>query len=75
MCIRARVLAILLGGIASIHVGADGLCMSIGILVATTIILYVLLQSQRMLSRREGIALLALYLVYVLYTLLSSAAV
>jgi len=49
--------------------------MSIGILVATTIILYVLLQSQRMLSRREGIALLALYLVYVLYTLLSSAAV
>ncbi|MDE2952033.1 MAG: calcium/sodium antiporter [Chloroflexota bacterium] len=69
------VLAILLGSMASIHVGADGLWMSIGILVATTIILYVLLQSQRMLSRREGVALLALYLVYVLYTLLSRAAV
>ncbi|MDE2821657.1 MAG: calcium/sodium antiporter [Chloroflexota bacterium] len=69
------VLAILLGGMASIHVGADGLWMSIGILVATTVVLYVLLQSQRMLSRREGIALLALYLIYVLYTLLSRATV
>lgn len=69
------VLAILLGSAASIHVGADGLWMSIGILVATTLVLYLLLQSQRMLSRREGFVLLALYLVYVLYTLLSSAAV
>ncbi len=69
------VLAILFSSMASIHVGADGLWMSIGILVATTVVLYVLLQSQRMLSRREGIALLALYLVYVLYTLFSGAAV
>lgn len=69
------VLAILLGGMTSIHVGTDGLWMSIGILVATTLVLYLLLQSQRMLSRREGMILLALYLVYVLYTLLSSVTV
>ena len=69
------VLAILFAGMASIHVGADGLWISIGILVATTVILYVLLQSQRMLSRREGYVLLALYLVYVMYTLVSGVAV
>ena len=69
------VLAILFSGMASIHVGADGLWISIGILVATTVILYVLLQSQRMLSRREGFVLLALYLVYVMYTLVSGVAV
>lgn len=69
------VLAILLSNMASIHVGADGLWMSIGILVGTTLVLYVLLQSQRMLSRREGMVLLTLYLAYVLYTLLSGVAV
>ena len=69
------VLAILFSSMASIHVGTNGLWMSIAILVGTTVILYVLLQSQRMLSRREGIALLALYLAYVLFTLLSGAAV
>ena len=69
------VLAILFSAMTAIHVGTDGLWISIGILVATTLILYFLLRSQRMLSRREGIVLLALYLVYVLYTLFSGLAV
>ena len=67
-------LSILFGSMAAVHVGTDGLWISIGILVATTGILYLLLRSQRMLSRREGFVLLALYLVYILYTLLSGAA-
>ena len=61
-------LALLLGGMAAVHVGSDGLWMSIGILVATTVVLYTLLQSQRRLSRREGWVLLALYAAYVVYT-------
>ena len=61
-------LALLLGGMAAVHVGSDGLWMSIGILVATTVVLYILLQSQRRLSRREGWVLLALYAAYVVYT-------
>lgn len=67
--------AILFGAQASIHVGADGLWLSIGMLVATTIVLYLLLVSQRMLSRREGIVLLLIYLAYILFTLYSSAAI
>lgn len=66
--------AILFGAQASIHVGTDGLWLSIGMLVATTIVLYLLLVSQRMLSRREGIVLLLIYLAYILFTLYSSAA-
>lgn len=69
------VLAILFSALTSVRVGADGLWISIGILVATTVVLYILLESQRLLSRREGIVLLALYLVYILYTLFSGVAV
>lgn len=68
-------LAILFQSRASVDVGADGLWMSIGILVVTTLVLYVLLVSQRMLSRREGYILLILYLAYVLYTLITGMAV
>ena len=68
-------LAILLGGMGAVHVGSGDLWISIGILLGTTIVLYVLLQSQRMLSRREGWTLLALYLAYALYTLASGVAV
>ena len=67
--------AILFLDLASVHVGADGLWISIGILMATTIVLYLLLQSQRQLSRREGWLLLLLYALYVIYTLLSGSAV
>ena len=62
-------MALLIGGMAAVHVGSDGLWMSIGILVATTVVLYILLQTQRRLSRREGWILLALYAAYALYTI------
>ncbi len=67
--------AILFLDMSSIHVGSDGLWVSIGILVATTVVLYFLLQSKRRLSRFEGMLLLGLYLVYVIYTLISGTAV
>ncbi len=67
--------AILFLNMSSIQVGSDGLWVSIGILVATTVILYFLLQSKRRLSRFEGMLLLGLYLVYVIYTLISGTAV
>lgn len=62
-------------GLGSIHVGTEGLWISIGILVATTLILFVFLETKRVLSRREGWILLLLYAVFVLYTFISGTAV
>ena len=57
-------------GASGIHVGTDDLWISIGLLVFTTIVLFVFLETQRRLSRREGWLLLLLYGAFVLYTLL-----
>lgn len=62
-------------GLSGINVGADDLWISIGILVATTLILFVFLETKRDLSRREGWILLLLYAVFVFYTLVTGTAV
>ena len=62
-------------GLSGIDVGTGDLWVSIGILVATTLILAVFLTSERELSRREGIVLLLLYAVFVIFTLVSGTAV
>lgn len=62
-------------GLSGIDVGTGDLWVSIGILVATTVILAVFLTSKRELSRREGIVLLLLYAVFVMFTLASGTAV
>ena len=62
-------------GLSGVNVGTDDLWISIGILVATTLILFVFLETKRDLSRREGWILLLLYAVFVLYTLVSGTAV
>ena len=68
-------IALSLLGLSGIDVGTGDLWTSIGILVATTLILAVFLTSKRELSRREGWVLLALYGVFVVYTLASGTAV
>ena len=60
---------------SGIIVGTENLWISIGILVGTTVVLYIFLETERGLSRREGWVLLLLYAVFVLYTLLSGTAV
>ena len=67
--------AIVFQGAGSIHVGTDGLWISIGILVATTLVLYVFLETKRRLSPREGLILLFLYGAFIIYTLVSGATV
>ncbi len=62
-------------GLSGIDVGTGDLWVSIGILVATTLILAVFLSSERELSRREGIVLLLLYAVFVIFTLTSGTAI
>ena len=62
-------------GLSGIDVGTGDLWISLGILVATTLILFAFLESERGLSRREGIVLLLLYAVFVLYTLASGTAI
>ena len=61
-------------GLGGINVGTDDLWISIGILVATTLVLFVFLETKRDLSRREGWVLLLLYAVFVFYTLVSGTA-
>ena len=68
-------IALSLLGLSGIDVGTGDLWTSIGILVATTLILAVFLTSKRELSRREGWVLLLLYAVFVVYTLISGTAV
>ncbi len=67
-------IALVLQGAGLIHVGADNLWTSLGILVATTLVLFLFLETKRDLSRREGWILLLLYAVFVLYTLVSGTA-
>ena len=64
-------IALVLQGAGMIQVGTDNLWTSLGILVATTLVLFVFLETKRDLSRREGWILLLLYAVFVLYTLAS----
>ncbi len=66
-------IALSLLGRREIDVGTGGLWTSIGILVATTLILALFLTSKRELSRREGWVLLLLYGIFVIYTLLTGA--
>jgi K+-dependent Na+/Ca+ exchanger-like protein len=61
-------------GLSGIDVATGDLWVSLGILVATTLILSVFLTSRRELSRREGIVLLLLYAVFVIFTLVSGTA-
>lgn len=68
-------IALAFQGLSGINVGTGDLWISIGILVATTLVLFVFLETKRDLSRREGWVLLLLYAVFVLYTLASGAAV
>jgi len=65
------VVAIVFQGVASIHIDVGDLWVSIGILVATTVVLYVFLHTKRELSRNEGIILLLLYVAFVVYTVVS----
>ena len=67
-------IAIVFQGASSIHVGTEGLWISIGILVATTLILYVFLETKRRLSPLEGLILLFLYGAFIIYTVLSGTA-
>lgn len=66
--------ALTLLGLHGIPVSSADLWASIGILVATTLILALFLITKRELSRREGWILLLLYGAFVLYTLLSGTA-
>ena len=65
------VIALGLLGESSIQVGTEDLWVSIGMLVLTTIVLFIFLETQRLLSRREGWLLLLLYAGFVLYTWLA----
>jgi len=56
-------------GLSGVNVGTEDLWISIGILVLTTLVLFAFLWTERGLSRREGIVLLLLYAVFVVYTL------
>ncbi len=67
-------IALSLLGLGGIDVGTGDLWTSIGILVATTLVLALFLTTKRELSRREGWTLLLLYAVFVLYTLASGTA-
>jgi K+-dependent Na+/Ca+ exchanger-like protein len=64
-------IAIVFLGKASVEVETTGLWVSIGILVATTVVLYIFLHTERELSRNEGIVLLVLYAVFVIFTVVT----
>ncbi len=55
-----------------INVGSEGLLTSIFILVASVIVLYFFMFSQRVLSRVEGIGMSVLYAIYVVYIWITS---
>jgi K+-dependent Na+/Ca+ exchanger-like protein len=56
---------------ATVHIGTQNLWLSTIILLATVILLFVFLSTDRLLSRKEGWGLLAVYVAYVLWTWLS----
>jgi Ca2+/Na+ antiporter len=55
-----------------IQVGNENLWLSTIILLGTVILLFVLLSTERLLSRIEGWALITVYLLFVLWTWLES---
>ena len=67
------VVAIVLLSESSIIIDVGDLWVSIGILVATTLVLYVFLHTKRELSRNEGIILLLLYAAFAIYTIVAGA--
>jgi K+-dependent Na+/Ca+ exchanger-like protein len=60
-------LAIIFRG-ATVHVGTENLWLSTVILLGTVILLFIFLSTERLLSRKEGWTLLAVYVAYVLWT-------
>ena len=68
-------IALSLLGLGGINVGTGNLWTSIGILVLTTLVLFGFLWTERGLSRREGWILLALYAVFVVFTIAGGAGV
>lgn len=65
-------IALLFLGKSVIHVGTDGLLLSIFILVSTVIVLFVFLFTDRTLSKKEGWCLLGIYVAYVVWTVYSA---
>lgn len=63
--------AIVFQGVASIHVEAGDLWVSIGMLVGTTLVLWAFLERKHNLTRNEGIILLLLYVAFVIFTIVS----
>ena len=57
----------------SVHVGTDGLIEAMFLLSVTTIILYSALYTGRELTRREGYALLGVYVLYVIYVIVTTS--
>ncbi len=64
-------IALLFLGKSVIPVGVEGLMVSVFILVSTVVILFVFLFTDRLLSKKEGWCLLALYGAYIVYTVIS----
>lgn len=56
-----------------VMVGTDGLIESIFLLSVTVVILYILLNTGRQLTRREGYILLGTYALYIAYAVISNA--
>lgn len=54
-------------------VGTDGLIESIFLLSVTVVILYIFLNTERQLTRREGYILLGVYVLYVIYAIVTNA--
>jgi len=61
--------AMLAQGTAGVRVGTENLWVSSGILVATALVLFLFLETERGLGRREGVILLLFYVAFVLYTI------
>lgn len=55
-----------------VAVGTDGLIESIFLLSVTVVILYILLNTGRQLTRREGFILLGVYVLYVVYVIVTN---
>jgi K+-dependent Na+/Ca+ exchanger-like protein len=55
-----------------VHVGRDGLLSSVFVLSVTVVLLYVFLNTERKLTRREGWVLIASYAAFVIYSVVTS---
>jgi Ca2+/Na+ antiporter len=54
---------------AGVHVGTEGLTASIFLLSVTVVILFVFLYTGKQLTRTEGVLLLGVYVLYVIYVI------